>query len=73
MSGLKGSFYIFRDLNDQTIAFACIYDIFAITEVDLRNHANTLKDLYNVDAGDIIIELLSFRGRYKKQSFSSFF
>ena len=70
--GGVGNICVLWDLNDQTIAFACIYDVFSISEVDIRNHANTLAELYNVDADDFIIELLSFRGRYQNKIFRHF-
>ena len=60
------------DLNDQTLSFECIYDIFTITDADLRKHAKTLAELYNVDSNDFIVELLLFRGRYNTKTFGHF-
>ena len=59
-------------MNDQTLSFECIYDIFTITDADLRKHAKTLAELYNVDSNDFIVELLLFRGRYNTKTFPHF-
>ena len=57
-----------NDLNDQTLSFEYIYDIFTITDADLRTHVKTFAELYNVDSNDFIVELLLFRGRYNTKT-----
>ena len=57
-----------NDLNHQTLSFEYIYDIFTITDADLRIHAKTFAELYNVDSNDFIVELLLFRGRYNTKT-----
>ena len=59
-------------MNDQTLSFEYIYDIFTITDADLRIHAKTFAELYNVDLNDFIVELLLFRGRYNTKTFGHF-
>ena len=48
-------------MNDQTVAFQCIYDIFTISDTDLSTNTNILADLYNVDADQFVSELIMFR------------
>ena len=59
-------------MNDQTLSFEYIYDIFTITDADLRTHVKTFAELYNVDSNDFIVELLLFRGRYNTKTFGHF-
>jgi len=59
-------------LNDQTFAFEYIYDIFTIRVADLRKHAKTFAELYNVDSNDFIVEFLLFRGRFNTKTFGHF-
>ena len=59
-------------MNDQTLAFECIYDIVTISDADLRKHAKTLAELDNDDSNDLIVELLLFRGRFNAETFGHF-
>ena len=37
-----------------------IYDVFTISDADLKKHAKTLAELYNVDSNDFIVSFYFF-------------
>ena len=59
-------------MNDQAIAFQCIYDIFTISDADLFTNANILSDLYNVDVDQFTSELIMFRAFHAGKAFVHF-
>ena len=60
-------------MNDQTVAFQCIYDIFTISDASLSENANILAELYSVDADELLTELLMFRATHAGKAFANFF
>ena len=59
-------------MNDQTVAFQCIYDIFNISDTVLSGNANILAELYSVDADELLAELLMFRTIHAGKAFAHF-
>ena len=59
-------------MNDQTVPFKCIYEIFDVTATELETHAEILADLYDVDQDEFYAELLSFRVLYAGKVFAHF-
>ena len=59
-------------MNDQTVAFECIYNIFSISGSDLTRNTNILAELYNVDADEFISEMLMFRVVHAGKAFAHF-
>ena len=59
-------------MNDQTVAFKCIYEMFDLTATELETNAEILADLYDVDQDEFYAELLSFRVLYAGKAFTHF-
>ena len=59
-------------MNDQSVAFQCIYDIFTISTADLSENANILAELYHVDVDELLTELLIFRTTHIGKAFAHF-
>ena len=59
-------------MNDQTVAFQCIYDIFTISDADLSTNANILADLYDVDEDQLMSELIMFRALHAGKALTYF-
>ena len=57
-------------MDDQTLSFAAIYDVFTLSPDELRAHVNILAPLYNVDPDDLYIELVAFQSN--ENGFTSF-
>ena len=59
-------------MNDQSVAFQCIYDIFTISTADLSENAKILAELYHVDVDELLTELLIFRTTHIGKAFAHF-
>ena len=59
-------------MNDQSVAFQCIYDIFTISTADLSENSKILAELYHVDVDELLTELLIFRTTHIGKAFAHF-
>ena len=59
-------------MNDQTVAFQCIYHKFTINTADLSKNAKILAELYKVDIDEFLTELLMFRTTHSGKAFAHF-
>ena len=59
-------------MNDQTVDFQCMHDIFTISDADFSTNTNVLADFYNVDKDQFMSELIMFRPLYPGIAFTHF-